>query len=104
QETAYMLHSTAHWQKTVHGYGGWRAALHWQLYSEMQLFPDDRSVASLSNLGVTYVIVHTDLYAPGEWSEVEERLRHFATQLRLEHVEGPGRVYALLRPMDDAAR
>jgi hypothetical protein len=99
QETAYMLHSTAHWQKTVHGYSGWRTLFHLRLYSEMQFFPDETSVASLSDVGVTYIVVHTDLYPPGEWSRVEERLREFSSRLRLEHVEGAGRVYSVLRPI-----
>jgi hypothetical protein len=104
QETAYMIHSTAHWQKTVHGYSGWRTALHSQLYSEMEAFPDETSVASLSDLGVTYIVVHTDSYPLGEWGRVEERLRQFSSRLRLEHVEGAGRVYSLLRPIANAVR
>lgn len=104
QQTAYMMHSTAHWQKTVHGYSGWRTELHSQLYSEMQLFPDETSVASLSDLDVTYIVVHTDLYPPGEWSRVEERLREFSSRLRLERVEGAGRVYSMLKPIAGAVR
>ena len=99
-----MIHSTAHWQKTVHGYSGWRTALHRQLYSQMQVFPDETSVDSLSGLGVTYIVVHTDSYPPGEWGLVEERLRKFSSRLRLEHVEGAGRVYSLLRPIANAVR
>ena len=99
-----MIHSTAHWQKTVHGYSGWRSDLHWQLFSEMQSFPDETSVASLSDLGVTYIVVHSDSYQPSEWSRVEERLREFSSRLRLEHVEGAGRVYAVLRPTADRVR
>jgi PA14 domain-containing protein len=104
QETAYMLHSTAHWQKTVHGYSGWRTGLHMQLYAEMQFFPDETSVASLSDLGVTYIVVHSDSYPPGEWSRVEERLREFSSRLRLEHVDGAGRAYAVLRPAAGGVR
>jgi hypothetical protein len=104
QETAYMIHSTAHWQKTVHGYSGWRTVFHDQLYSKMQTFPDETSVASLSDLGVTYIVVHTDSYPPGEWSPVDERFREFSSRLRLEHVEGAGRVYSLLRPIANAVR
>ena len=99
-----MLHSTAHFQKTVHGYSGWRTSFHSQLYREMQFFPDETTVASLSNLGVTYIVVHTDLYPPGEWNRIEERLREFSSRLRLEHVEGAGRVYALIRPASATVR
>ena len=104
QETAYMIHSTAHWQKTVHGYSGWRTELHRQLFLEMQLFPDEKSIADLSGLGVTYIVVHTDSYPPGEWGRVEQRLRAFSSRLRLEHSEGAGRVYSLLRPIANAVR
>ena len=104
QETAFMLHSTAHFQKTVHGYSGWRTLFHLELFREMQFFPDETSVASLSDAGVTYVVVHTDAYPPDEWIRVEERLEEFASRLRLEHVEGAGRVYSLLRPAAEAAR
>jgi hypothetical protein len=68
----------------------------------MQFFPDETTVASLSNLGVTYIVVHTDLYPPDEWRGVEERLREFSSRLRLEHVEGAGRVYALIRPVSES--
>jgi hypothetical protein len=104
QETAYMIHSTAHFQKTVHGYSGWRTLFHLNLYREMQFFPDETSLTSLSDLGVTYIVVHTDSYPPGEWNQVEERFREFSARLRLEHVEGAGRVYSLLRPVADAVR
>ena len=70
----------------------------------MQAFPDETSVASLSDLGVTYIVVHTDSYPPGEWGRVEERLRELSLRLRLEHVEGAGRVYSLLRPIANAVR
>jgi hypothetical protein len=104
QQAAYMIHSTAHWQKTVHGYSGWRTWFHSQLYAQMESFPDEASVNSLSDLGVSYVVVHTDLYPPDELSKIEERLRQFSSRLRLEHVEGAGRVYSMLKPIAEAAR
>jgi hypothetical protein len=96
--TMYMFHSTAHWQKTVHGYSGLRPPLHDALYSELTRFPDDTSVRALLSLGVNYVVVHTDLYPPGEWPEVEERIGLFQGWLKLEHVDGAGRVYSLVYP------
>jgi len=91
----YMLHSMAHWQKTVHGYSGMRPALHSTLYAEMATFPDDRSLASLVGLGVTHIVVHTEFYDPGVWPLIETKLAGFSDRLTLEHVEGDGRVYAL---------
>jgi PA14 domain len=95
QETNYMIHSSAHWQKTVHGYSGWRTDRARQLFAEMQAFPDDTSLGSLEALGVTYVVVHSDLYPPEEWKRVEERIRGYGSRLRFVHAEGAGRVYQL---------
>ncbi|OFW23252.1 MAG: hypothetical protein A3H97_12275 [Acidobacteria bacterium RIFCSPLOWO2_02_FULL_65_29] len=103
RQSEYMLHSMAHWQKTVHGYSGMRPPLHEALYWQLRVFPDEQSVAALQTLGVTYVVVHTDLYPEGEWPEIETRLERFRDVLHLEHVEGSGRVYSL-RPTLNAER
>ncbi len=95
RQTMFMLHSMAHWQKTVHGYSGWRAPLHEQLYVKMRGFPDEDSLRELNRLGVTFVVVHTELYQPGEWPQVEARIEAFGGRLQLEHVAGAGRVYSL---------
>jgi hypothetical protein len=95
QEVTYMLHSTAHWQKTVHGYSGWRTDRARELFRDMQSFPDDTSLASLESLGVTYIVVHSELYAPEEWKRVADRIRGYGSRLRFLHAEGAGRAYAL---------
>ena len=102
RQTEFMLHSTAHWQKTVHGYSGLRPPLHEILFQQMRTFPDARSLSALRELGVTYLIVHTDLYESGEWPAVEARLEEYRDSLRLERVEGPGRVYSLRAAMLNA--
>ena len=94
RQTEYMLHSTAHWQKTIHGYSGLRPRLHFELYKKMLQFPDEASVNALKELGVRYVVVHTDYYTPADWAAVEERIKRF-DQLKLAHTEGAGRVYSL---------
>jgi hypothetical protein len=95
QQSNYMLHSTAHWQKTVHGYSGWRTDEHEALYEHLIDFPDEKTLQALSSFDVTYVVVHTDDYPPGEWAIVEDRIRAYYPRLRLEHTEGDGRVYSL---------
>jgi hypothetical protein len=94
RQTTYMLHATAHWQKTVHGYSGLRPTLHYELYSQLEKFPDPTSIDALTRLGVRYVVVHTDYYTPSDWAAVEQKIKGFE-QLKLEHVEGAGRVYSL---------
>ena len=92
-----LLHATAHWQKTVMGYTSIRPAIHRRLYELMSRFPDDTSLTALRNIGVTIVVMHTDLYRrPVEWAEVERRLAAHAGDLRLLHSEGAGRAYTLL--------
>ena len=95
RHTEYMLHATAHWQKTVEGYSGLRPPLHTTLYEQLTTFPDEPSIRALGDLGVTYVVIHTELYAPGEWAKVEQRLSQFQDRLTLERVEGEGRAYAV---------
>ena len=96
RQTLFMLHATAHWQKTVHGYSGYRPPLHERLFQELTTFPDEKSLKTLSEIGVTYVVVHSDYYAPAEWTRVESAIARFPA-LVLEHVEGDGRVYRLGR-------
>ena len=95
--TTYMLHSTAHWQKTVEGYSGLRPPRHEALYDELTRFPDERSLDALRSVGVTHVVVHAASYDPAHWQQVETRLGAFQDRLTLEHVEGEGRVY-LMKP------
>lgn len=96
QQTMAMLHSTAHWQKTVHGLTGVRPALHQRLYLELTAFPDETSLRSLRELGVRYVVVHGEMYPPERRAEIEARYARYAGELKLEHVEGPGRIYMIL--------
>ena len=98
RQTAYMMHATAHWQKTVHGYSGFRAPVHELIFQNLREFPTDEGLRRLALLGVSRVVVHTDLYEPGEWPAVEARIGRFADWLRLEHAEGAGRVYSLHPP------
>jgi hypothetical protein len=97
-QSLYMLHSMAHWQKTVNGYSGSRPLRHAALYRSLMSFPDEASLRSLRDLGITYVVVHLDLYPPEEKGDVEQRLKQWEDRLHLEHSEGEGRVYSLRQP------
>lgn len=91
----YMLHATAHWQKTIHGYSGHRTGLHEELYDLLASFPDEEGLRRLAELKVNYIVVHTDFYPPGEWAKAEGALAALGDRLRLLHTEGAGRVYAI---------
>jgi hypothetical protein len=94
QQTRSMLHSTAHWQKTIHGYSGLRRPLHDELYRDLASFPDEQSLLDLRRVGVTHVVIHGADYTPDQWRDVEPRLSG-SSELRLEHSEGMDRVYSL---------
>jgi hypothetical protein len=95
REATYMLHSMAHWQKTIHAFSGFRPPRYDKLYEQLDRFPDLDSLRSLARLGVTYVVVHADLYPPGDWEKVRPRFEEFRAWLTLEHEEASGRVYGL---------
>jgi hypothetical protein len=100
-QTTYMLHSMAHWQKTIQGYSGVQAPLHDRLYEELKYFPDERSLQSLAGLGVTHIVLHAEMFDPRQWADVEPLLGQFSTWLTLVYQEGTGRVYALHAPRAD---
>ncbi len=86
QESIYILHSMAHWQKTVHGYSGLLPDFSDELYSQMAHFPDAASIRRLGEVGVTRIVVHDP--------RIAARIAAFP-QLTLEHVEGDGQVYRI---------
>jgi hypothetical protein len=97
-QTTYMLHSMAHWQKTVHGYSGFEPASHTLLYARLRGFPSEISLEHLLEYGVTYAVVHIDMYPPAEWETVEQKLHSFTPWLTLEYTDDRSRVYSVRRP------
>jgi len=95
----YMLHSMAHWQKTVHGFSGIRPVLHEELYAELRGFPSEDSIRHLAKLDVTYIIVHSSWFSSDERRLVEERLPGFASRLKLEYIDEDSRVYSIHHPL-----
>jgi len=65
------------------------------LYEALVNFPDETSVQLLQQVGVTYVVVHTEYYPVAQRAELDERLRAFGFSLNLEYMDPGGRVYSL---------
>ena len=93
----YMIHGAAHWQPMVNGYSSLVPPRHERLYRELYEFPTEAGLSELERMGVTYVIVHTDMYQPDRWAEKEKALASFPERIRLLRVEGEGRAYAIVR-------
>lgn len=92
QHAPYMLNSTAHWQPMINGYSGFQPASFFRHAGELADFPDDRSMTTLREIGVTHVFVHTaELSAPA--------LALLAASRDLQHVDtfGTIRLYSLNR-------
>lgn len=99
RNTLYMLHSTAHWQKIVHGFSGVEPQHYTDLHPKLVRFPDEESLNALVDLGVTYIVFHPDLYpAPGERADAEARFAQYHDWLRVEYIGADSRVYSLHRP------
>jgi hypothetical protein len=95
RQAEFMLHSTVHWQKTVHGWSGLLPPDHLDLYDSLTRFPDEDSLRRLERFGVDYVVVHIDLFQAGEWAAVERRLEVYQSRLTLVYSDPTGRVYAV---------
>lgn len=98
RNSLYMLHAMAHWQKTVHGYSGVEPPLSTRLFRQLSHFPEKDDLGTLVDLGVRYIVMHTELYRGNELADVEARLRQCQDWLTLEHAEDGGRVYSIHRP------
>ncbi len=99
--SVYMLHAMAHWMKMVNGYSGLTPHRHDALFRKLVNFPDEASLDALDDIGVRYVIIHVELYLPGEWDRVNQKIESFSERLKLlrtERQDGEGRAY-LLNPI-----
>jgi hypothetical protein len=100
RNTLFMQHSTAHWQKIIHGYSGVEPQHYTAVQERLWSFPDEASLNALVDLGVTYVVVHPYLYEYDKrnMAEVDARIEQFRDWLRVEFLSREGRVYSLRRP------
>ena len=98
ESARYMVHSTAHFQKTVMGFTGVLPPDHALLFDELSRFPDEAGLRHLAALHVTYVVVHGEDYPPEDLGRLESQIRQFSSWLTLVHAEGRARVYAVHGP------
>jgi hypothetical protein len=98
-DTDYMYFSIWHWQPLINGYSGHYSSRYVDLTETLKDFPDARSIAELKRLGVQMVLVHTELYGPQHYREIEYALQT-NPQFKLmgawrDHL-GEARAYAFL--------
>ena len=87
-----MLNSTAHWQLMINVYSGFQPPSFFHHAAGLAAFPDERSITTLREIGVTHVFVHTD-EIPASALALQAASRD------LQHVEtfGPITLYSLSR-------
>ena len=86
----YQFFQTAHWQPILDGYSGFRPPHHRELGLSLASFPDERSVTLLRGLGVTWVLVHSEImeaFQPGRAAALRTQL---AQAPGIEHVQDFG--------------
>jgi hypothetical protein len=95
RNAAFMLHSMAHWQKTVHGFSGVLPDEHQRLYEAMSVFPSQEALDRMRGFGVTYVVYHADMNNPEVVSAIDAQFAPWTHALELVHTEADGRVYRI---------
>lgn len=95
RNAAFMLHSTVHWQKTVHGFSGVLPDAHQKLYEAMSIFPSQEALDRMRGFGVTYVVYHADMTNPEVVAAIDAQFAPWAHALELMHTEADGRIYKI---------
>lgn len=95
RNAAFMLHSTVHWQKTVHGFSGVLPEAHQKLYEAMSVFPSQEALDRMRGFGVTYVVYHADMTNPEVVAAIDAQFAPWAHALELMHTEADGRIYRM---------
>lgn len=96
RQSTYMLHSMAHWQKTVHGHSGIRTRLHHDLFEKLRGFPSEAAFEALASAGVTHIVIHPGMYDAADWTRASTALPAFADRIQQVYDDGQGQVYRLL--------
>ena len=95
RQSTYMLHSTAHWQKTVHGHSGIRTPLHHDLFEKLRGFPSDASFDALTSVGVTHIVIHPEMYDAADWLRASTAFPQFHDRVEQVYNDGRSQVYRL---------
>ncbi len=74
-EVKYTISSVFHWKKIVNGYSGYRPKVH-EIVREaiFKGFPRKNTLLFLKNIGVKLIIIHTEYFDTGIWSEIEKEI------------------------------
>jgi hypothetical protein len=74
REAAYIFWSITHWHPLVNGYSGYYPLEYAEIVVRTEGFPDDRSLAELTHVGVRYIVVHKAFYDAGQYRSLLLRI------------------------------
>lgn len=112
-EATYMYYSTAHWKPIANGYSSFVPDSYDRLAAAVRLLPEGDGLSLLESMGITHVVVHTDLLARRAVAAADAQpqgnamVREWERRFRGRRVElvfpgDPERVYRII-PMFSAA-
>ena len=75
-EPRYLYMSTFHWKPLLNGYSGYYPPRYLRRLDILETFPDPQSLHALRTDDVRYIVLHANLYKPGEfWRLIAELVR-----------------------------
>ena len=94
----YQFFQTAHWQPMVDGYSGFRPPHHRELGLTLASLPDERSITLLRGLGVTWVLLHSEIMEAFQPGRAAALRAHLEQAPGIEHVQdfGPEWLFRVL--------
>ena len=95
----YMYAQTWHWHPLANGYSGHYTHAYMDLLKALAGFPDGRSSGAMALTGIERVILHRELFRPGEYARIIRALDghpdYNLVKIETDHI-GEARVYAFL--------
>jgi hypothetical protein len=95
----YMYAQTWHWQPLANGYSGHHPRAYLDLLKALVGFPDARSSRAMARTGIQRVILHRELFRPGEYGAIlgalDSHPDYDLLTITTDHL-GEARVYAFL--------
>ncbi len=98
REALPMFYSTFHRKKLVNGYSGYVPPGYTIIYEAMEDFPSSESFRLLEDLGVDYVLLHTQGYRPKKGTAIFARMDAFPHRAALEASADGDYLYRLIHP------
>jgi hypothetical protein len=120
-EAAYMYYSTRHWKPIANGYSSFVPASYYELAPLVRLLPEGDGFEMLERMGISHLVVHSDLLVKRREGENEQEAdargaalvsdwqrRFLGRRIELVYKDDTDRVYRLIQlgtqPLEEGQR